>query len=86
MRTQIDDKPSDTALGVALAILAVLMVLIALDVKAMGMIPENIRVPANQTLSLEAHAIGVQIYDCKPSKDDPSRYEWVFLLAGSRPL
>ncbi len=78
MRTQIDDKPSDTALGIALAILAVLMVLIALDAKAISMVPENIRVPANQTLSLEAHAIGVQIYDCKPSKDDPSRYEWVF--------
>jgi hypothetical protein len=42
------------------------------------MIPENLKVPATQTLSLETHAIGVQIYDCKPSKDDPTRMEWVF--------
>lgn len=42
------------------------------------MVPENLRVPATQTLSLEAHAIGVQIYDCKPGKDDPARFEWVF--------
>jgi hypothetical protein len=31
-----------------------------------------------QTLSLEARAVGVQIYDCKPGKDDPSRFEWIF--------
>jgi hypothetical protein len=45
---------------------------------AVTMIPENLRVPATQRLSLEAHATGVQIYDCKPSKDDPARFEWVF--------
>jgi len=42
------------------------------------MIPENLKVPATQTLSLETHAVGVQIYDCKPGKDDPARLEWVF--------
>ncbi len=38
--------------------------------------PENLRVPAAQKLSLEADATGVQIYDCKASKDDPARFEW----------
>jgi hypothetical protein len=42
------------------------------------MVPDNLRVPATQTLSLETRATGVQIYDCKPSKDDPTRFEWVF--------
>ena len=41
-------------------------------------IPDNLKVPATQTLSLEARAAGVQIYDCKPGKDDPARFEWVF--------
>ena len=41
-------------------------------------VPDNLRVPATQTLALAAHAVGVQIYDCKPSKDDPARFEWVF--------
>ena len=42
------------------------------------MVPDNLRVSATQTLSLETHATGVQIYDCKRSKDDPARFEWVF--------
>ena len=41
-------------------------------------VPSSLGVPAAQTLSLEARAVGVQIYDCKPSKDDPARFEWVF--------
>jgi hypothetical protein len=42
------------------------------------LVPENLEVPATQTLSLETHAIGVQIYECKPGKDEPARLEWVF--------
>jgi hypothetical protein len=41
-------------------------------------VPDNLRVPTTQTLSLATHASGAQIYDCKPTKDDPARYEWVF--------
>ena len=41
-------------------------------------VPEALQVPANQQLSLEAQAEGVQIYECKASKDDPKRFEWVF--------
>ena len=41
-------------------------------------VPDSLRVPTTQTLSLETRATGVQIYDCKPSKDDPTRFEWVF--------
>ena len=42
------------------------------------MVPDNLRVPSTQTLSLETRATGVQIYDCKPSRDDPGHFEWVF--------
>ena len=41
-------------------------------------VPDSLKVPANQTLSLETRAMGVQIYDCKPTKDDPTRFDWVF--------
>ena len=41
-------------------------------------IPQALTVPAGQKLSLEAHATGVQIYECKANKDDPKRFEWTF--------
>jgi hypothetical protein len=44
--------------------------------KAMPAVPDALKAPANQTLAVEAQATGVQIYECKPSKDDPAKYEW----------
>src|SRR5258708_38972018 len=47
----------------------------------MGMasaVPDNLKVPATQTLSVVAQATGVQIYECSASKTDPTRFEWVF--------
>ena len=41
-------------------------------------VPEALKVPATQVLSLETQAAGVQIYECKASKDDPTRFEWAF--------
>ena len=41
-------------------------------------IPANLQVPDTQQLALEVDAVGVQIYDCKASKNDPYRMEWVF--------
>lgn len=41
-------------------------------------VPEVLKVQANEKLSLEAHATGVQIYECKASKDDPLKFEWAF--------
>ncbi|MCV2357019.1 DUF3455 domain-containing protein [Paucibacter sp. B2R-40] len=41
-------------------------------------IPEAIKAPAGQTLSLEVQATGVQIYECKVSKDDATKFEWAF--------
>ncbi|MGD0586873.1 MAG: DUF3455 domain-containing protein, partial [Oryzomonas sp.] len=45
---------------------------------AASAVPEALKPPAGQRLSLETVGIGVQIYECKPAKDDPKRYEWVF--------
>ena len=41
-------------------------------------VPENLRVPATQTLALSVQARGVQIYECGVSKADPARFEWIF--------
>ena len=40
--------------------------------------PENLKAPAGETLSVEAQARGVQIYECKAAAGDPARFEWVF--------
>jgi hypothetical protein len=50
----------------------------ASDVGTAPVVPENLKVPATQMLSLETHATGVQIYECSASKTDPTRFEWVF--------
>lgn len=41
-------------------------------------VPESLRTPATEMLSLEAAATGVQIYECSARKDEPTRYEWTF--------
>lgn len=41
-------------------------------------VPETLKVPATQVLSLETQGAGVQIYECKAGKDDPAKFEWVF--------
>ena len=41
-------------------------------------IPAPIQVPPNQTLQLRTHAVGVQIYVCQASHDDPMRFDWTF--------
>ncbi|MES2205552.1 MAG: DUF3455 domain-containing protein [Pseudomonadota bacterium] len=37
-----------------------------------------IKVPENQVLTLKLHAVGVQIYECHPTKADASQFEWEF--------
>jgi hypothetical protein len=41
-------------------------------------VPENLRTPATEVLSLVTQATGVQIYECNASKYDPTRFEWIF--------
>jgi hypothetical protein len=45
---------------------------------ATSAIPENLKVPDQQALLLETAATGVQIYECKPNKNDPAKFEWTF--------
>ncbi len=42
-------------------------------------VPEALRAPPEQLLTQQLHAKGVQIYQCKPSKEDATRFEWSLL-------
>jgi hypothetical protein len=46
--------------------------------RSQASIPEKLKAPAGETLSLETLATGVQIYECGAAKSAPGRYEWVF--------
>lgn len=39
-------------------------------------IPDSLKAPAGQVLSVSAHGSGVQIYTCTADKDDPTRFVW----------
>src|SRR5580692_5973514 len=39
-------------------------------------IPDGLRPPDGQVLALAARATGVQIYECKAAKEDPSQFSW----------
>ena len=41
-------------------------------------IPDKLKLPDSQQVSLEVRATGVQIYTCGTSKADPARFEWAF--------
>ena len=42
-------------------------------------VPDSLKAPPTQKLALETRASGVQIYECRASKDNPARFEWVFV-------
>jgi hypothetical protein len=41
-------------------------------------VPETLKVFPGEALSFTAEAKGVQIYECRASKDDAAKFEWVF--------
>ena len=70
------DRFATTLAGASLA--AILAGCAASNVGTNPLVPENLKVPAGQTLSLVSPATGVQIYECGAIKVDPARFEWVF--------
>jgi Protein of unknown function (DUF3455) len=41
-------------------------------------VPAPLLVPGSPGLIKDLHAKGVQIYECQPAKNDPSKFEWSF--------
>jgi len=62
--------------GASLA--AILAGCAASSVGTVPVVPDNLKVPASQTLSLVSSATGVQIYECSAGKTDPAKFEWAF--------
>src|SRR5256712_490735 len=62
--------------GASLA--AILAGCAASNVGTNPLVPDNLRVPDTQMLSLVTPATGVQIYECSANKTDPTRCEWAF--------
>lgn len=62
--------------GASLA--AILAGCAASNVGTNPVVPDNLKVPAAQTLSLVSSATGVQIYECSAGKTDPAKFEWAF--------
>ena len=71
-------KSLDTTLIAIASFFAFLSGCASPDIGLAPVVPENLKVPATQTLSFTAQASGVQIYECNASKTDPTRFEWVF--------
>jgi hypothetical protein len=71
-------KNVDTTLIWTASLVAFLSGCASPDIAMTPVAPENLKVPATQTLSVVAQASGVQIYECNASKTDPTRFEWVF--------
>src|SRR5258706_3599104 len=70
-------NPCATAMaGASLA--AILAGCAASSVGTVPVVPDNLKVPAGQTLSLVSHATGVQIYECSAGKTDPTNFAWAF--------
>src|SRR6266853_755981 len=70
------DRYATTLAGASLA--AILAGCAASNVGTNPLVPDNLKVPAAQTLSLVSRATGVQIYECSAAKTDPAKFEWAF--------
>jgi len=62
----------------AASLAAILAGCAASNVGTDPVVPDNLKVPAGQTLSLVSRATGVQIYECSGGKTDPAKFEWAF--------
>ena len=68
------------ATAVFLAVFLVVLFLAACaSMQSASDVPENLKPAANESLAAIAAAKGVQIYECRASKDRPGEYDWIFV-------
>src|SRR5271154_3934206 len=58
--------------------IAAFAVLAGCATRAPAPIPEPLHVAETQRLLTRLHAVGVQVYQCQPAKNDPTLFEWAF--------
>ena len=47
--------------------------------RSTAQVPDKLKPGTNESLAMIAHAKGVQIYECRASKDQAGSYEWAFV-------
>ena len=72
-------RPHRSALGAALLSLGLAACGGPKAVRPAAALPDSLRAPAGQLMTLKTHARGVQIYACRAAKEDVTRYEWTLL-------
>jgi Protein of unknown function (DUF3455) len=65
-------------LWIASALIAFYVSSVSADTTPSTDVPDPLKAPVSQVLSSQLHATGVQIYECRPSKNDATRFEWQF--------
>jgi len=78
---ELKQMKSKTCLLIALSWLAALRIHCAADRRSptpAPAVPDAVKVPLTESLAFTANGEGVQIYESRAKKDDPSKYEWVF--------
>jgi hypothetical protein len=71
--------PSKAAAAFLTAFLAVLVVAGCAAMQGAAAVPENLRPGAGESLAMIVPARGVQIYECRASKDKAGEYDWAFV-------
>ena len=71
--------PSKAAAALLAVFLVVLFLAACASVQPATDVPENLKPSANESLATIAAAKGVQIYECRASKDRAGEYEWMFI-------
>jgi Protein of unknown function (DUF3455) len=62
--------------GGFVSLVAILAACATKNVATVADIPEALRAPGNQVMKLALHGSGVQIYECRASKDGPAKFAW----------
>jgi len=71
--------PSKAAAALLAVFIVVLFLAACASVQPATGVPENLKPSANESLATIAAAKGVQIYECRASKDRAGEYEWMFI-------
>jgi hypothetical protein len=71
--------PSKATAALLAVSLLVLFLAACASVQPASDVPENLKPAANESLATIAAAKGVQIYECRASKDRPGEYDWMFV-------
>ena len=71
--------PSKAAAALLAVFIVVLFLAACASVQPAADVPENLKPSANESLATIVAAKGVQIYECRASKDRAGEYEWMFI-------